>query len=115
MNFYARCGEVRNPNIEIRNKSEMQNPKQIQMLFVDTVLVICISNFEFVSYFGIRVSDLRLRRVGHKIGQCRSFHDCHFEISLASHNINAYILAVANQAQVNSGRPDLQTGDFHLF
>src|SRR5437879_5795102 len=46
--------QIRNPNIEIRNKSETRNPKRRRVDFDGFELW----TFEFVSDFGFRVSDL---------------------------------------------------------
>src|SRR5438128_1745042 len=45
-----------NPNIEIRNKSKIQNPKQIQLPLSEAAPR-AVSDFGFVSDFDIRISD----------------------------------------------------------
>jgi hypothetical protein len=51
--------EIRNPKNEIRNKSEKENPKQLNLRFVffAFVFVCFLSSFEFVSDFVFRISD----------------------------------------------------------
>ena len=56
----ARIGvldKYRNPNIEIRNKSEIGNRFKIRMIKARDVLNFLILSFEFVSDFDIRISD----------------------------------------------------------
>jgi hypothetical protein len=48
--------EIRNPKIEIRNKSEIQKAN-VQNALVPNLLDISYLKFEFVSDFGFRVSD----------------------------------------------------------
>ncbi len=50
--------KIRNSNLEIRNKSEMEKNSNDQN--GKNVLNLMISDFEFVSYFGFRASDLTL-------------------------------------------------------
>ena len=54
------CGvKIRNPNLEIRNKSEMQNPNVPNgSLCLGFGFFLIIRSFEFVSDFEIRISDL---------------------------------------------------------
>ena len=57
--FAGLKSEIRNPNLEIRNKSEMQNPNVPNgSLCLGFGFSSVVRSFEFVSNFDIRVSDL---------------------------------------------------------
>jgi hypothetical protein len=47
--------QIRNPKLEIRNKSECQNPK----VGIIALAVFMVSSIEFVSDFDIRISAVR--------------------------------------------------------
>src|SRR5436190_17191556 len=69
---YSFPTQIRNPNLEIRNKSE-SHKFEIRIL---TVWSIRISDFEFVSDFDIRISDLALDCAGlHEAQQVDVFVD----------------------------------------
>jgi hypothetical protein len=54
--------EIRNPNLEIRNKFEIRSTKHRAHPATDRLLSIHIWDFEFVSDFEIRISDLEPER-----------------------------------------------------
>jgi hypothetical protein len=55
--------KIRNPNIEIRNKSERSEMLKLRKRFAATVSLFSdFYLFEFVSDFGFRVSDFRAKR-----------------------------------------------------